>query len=114
MAAKLQKEKDKKEAEQKMKKQPSYDEPSAVELSIRSEKPREDKSERHVKIVTAGDMKIDTRDEEKRHLQVISDRIDECLERAQRLENYWESNIQNILRLLGHDPEMDLEKRSYV
>lgn len=51
-------------------------------------------------------------DSEQEHLRSISDRIDECVERATRVEQHWNNNVQAILKLLGHDPE--IEKKSYV
>ena len=62
-------------------------------------------------------------DEERRRLMRISEKIDECMMRATRVEKHWNDNIQTIFRLLGHHepPESSChireeatEKSSYV
>ena len=62
-------------------------------------------------------------DEERRRLIRISEKIDECMMRATRVEKHWNDNIQTIFRLLGHHepPESSrhsreeaTEKSSYV
>ena len=54
----------------------------------------------------------DVAEVEREHLRRISDRIDECMMRAARVEQHWNSSVQTILKLLGHNEEM--EKKSYV
>ena len=62
-------------------------------------------------------------DEERRRLIRISEKIDECMMRATRVEKHWNDNIQTIFRLLGHheppesschNREEATEKSSYV
>ena len=62
-------------------------------------------------------------DEERRRLIRISEKIDECMMRATRVEKHWNDNIQTIFKLLGHHepPESSrlnredaTEKSSYV
>lgn len=51
---------------------------------------------------------------ERERLQNISDRIDECLLRAQRVEQHWNTNFQKILDMLGDGGDEDPKKKSYV
>ena len=62
-------------------------------------------------------------DEERRRLIRISEKINECMMRATRVEKHWNDNIQTIFKLLGHHepPESSrlnredaTEKSSYV
>jgi len=50
--------------------------------------------------------------EEARKLRALSDKIDDCIARASRVEQHWNTNIQTILKLLGHDSLQ--ERKSYV
>lgn len=49
---------------------------------------------------------------ERHRLRRISDRIDECVQRVARVEQHWNTNVQTIFKLLGHDYET--ERTSYV
>lgn len=51
-------------------------------------------------------------DAERRQLQSISDRIDECMMRAARMEQHWDTSVQTILKLLT--PVKNTEHMSYV
>lgn len=43
-------------------------------------------------------------DEERQRLIRISEKIDECMMRATRVEKHWNDNIKTIFKLLGHEP----------
>ena len=52
---------------------------------------------------------------EQRRLQTISDQIDECLLRTQRVEQHWNASMQQILHMLSQRiPVDDGTRKSYV
>ena len=54
----------------------------------------------------------DVTEVEREQLRRISDRIDECMMRAARVEQHWNSSVQMILKLLAQNAES--QKKSYV
>lgn len=100
MAAKIQKQKDQEAANEK----------TRTEAPVI--KPHEESSHKHVVVDDGLVVRSQGGEEDEScRLQRISDRVDECLSQAQRVEQHWNDNFQTILALLQCKTS---EKKSYV